>query len=60
MDNQKHEQVGHAQKARYEPPKATFVPLKLEVRILTCSVKIWTGAYGSGESGCSMVGNKNS
>lgn len=28
------------QKEPYEPPKATFVPLKVEERLLACS-KVW-------------------
>lgn len=43
MSNLRLEQAGHAQKAPYEPPKATFVPLKLEERLLACN---WSGSLG--------------
>ena len=33
------------QKLAYEPPKATFVPLKLEERLLTCT-KTMTDCFG--------------
>jgi len=33
------------QKLPYEPPKATFVPLKLEERLLTCT-KTVTDCFG--------------
>ena len=34
-----------AQKLSYEPPKATFVPLKLEERLLKC-MKSFEGCWG--------------
>ncbi len=47
MKNQEMQETKHQEPQRqpYEPPKATFVPLKLEERLLTCKF----GPYG----GCS-------
>ena len=36
MKNQKFEQTDRIQKYPYESPKATFVPLKLQERLLQC------------------------
>ena len=41
------------EKLPYKPPKATFVPLKLEERLLICS-KIWNLDFGC------VVGNPSS
>ena len=41
-----HSQPPVTQKLPYEPPKATFVPLKLEERLLSC-LKVFCGGFSS-------------
>lgn len=38
-----------AEKLTYEPPEATFVPLKLEERLLTCAKQPSAGGGDSGK-----------
>ncbi|VVB72187.1 Uncharacterised protein [uncultured archaeon] len=44
MENQRSENAECIKKAPYVPPKAVFVPLKLEERLMKCDVK----SYGLG------------
>jgi len=48
MENQKSEHAERIKKMAYVPPKAIFVPLKLEERLMKCDVK----SYGLG---CGLI-----
>ena len=44
------EKTNEREKRVYEPPKATFVPLKIEERLLGCGKIGCSGQFGNQES----------